>query len=122
MLQTGLNRIETVQTRGTQRFIPYIQLHEFEAFLLVDPDKLITMYPDKQSAINRLKIDIGNMEPEKINDSQHTAPSKRIIKHLPNYEGQKAQVGPLVAEDIGLGRLRKECPHFNEWIDMLEKI
>lgn len=104
------------------RFIPYVQLHEFEAFLLVDPDKLITMFPDEQGAINRLKRDIGSLEPEKINDSQHTAPSKRIIKYLPVYEGQKAQVGPLVAEDIGLDRLRKKCPHFNEWISGLEKI
>lgn len=104
------------------RFIPYIQLHEFEAFLLVDPDRLITMYPNGNTGIARLKKDIGDARPEKINDSQQSAPSKRIIKYLPDYEGQKAQVGPLVAEDIGLTALRSNCPHFNEWITKLESL
>ncbi len=103
-------------------FIPYVQLHEFETLLLVDPDRLITMYPDEQAGINRLKKDIGNTEPEKINESPQTAPSKRIIQYLPTYEGQKAQVGPLVAQDIGLSMLRSNCPHFDEWISKLENI
>lgn len=104
------------------KFIPYIQLHEFEAFLLVEPDRLITMYPNGQTGINRLKRDIGSRSPEEINESPQTAPSKRIIKYLPDYEGQKAQVGPLVAEDIGLTVLRNNCPHFNDWITKLENI
>jgi hypothetical protein len=104
------------------QFIPYVQLHEFEAFVLVDPDKLISMYPEGQAAIARLKKAIGNRYPEEINESPQTAPSKRIIQHLPDYEGQKAQVGPLIAEDIGLPKLRKECRHFNEWITQLENI
>ncbi len=80
------------------------------------------MYPNKQNSINRLKGEIENIRPEELNESQHTAPSKRIIKYLPNYEGQKAQVGPLVAEEIGLSVLRSNCPHFNEWITKLESI
>jgi len=104
------------------RFIPYIQLHEFESLILADPDRLITMYPDSEVAINRLKKEIANLRPEEINDSPNTAPSKRIITHLPDYEGQKSQVGPLVVEDIGLVTLRKHCPHFNEWISKLENI
>ena len=103
-------------------FIPYVQLHEFEALLLVEPNRLLTMYPDGQTGITRLKRDIGNTNPEEINESPQTAPSKRIIQYLPNYEGQKAQVGPLVAEDIGLNLLRQKCPHFNEWINKLENI
>ncbi len=103
-------------------FIPYVQLHEFEAFLLVDPDRLVTMYPDEQQSINKLKKDIGNIKPEEINENKRTAPSKRIIKYLHDYEGQKAQVGPLVAGDIGLTMLRSRCPHFNEWITKLENL
>ena len=103
-------------------FIPYVQLHEFESLLLVEPDKLLSMYPDAQTGITRLKKEIGTMKPEEINESVHTAPSKRIIKYIPNYEFQKAQVGPLVAEDIGLHLLREKCPHFNEWITKLEKL
>ncbi len=104
------------------KFIPYVQLHEFETFLLVNPDKLITMYPNGQTGINRLKREIQNKRPEEVNESRQKAPSKRIIKHLPDYEGQKAQVGPLVAEEIGLTALRLNCPHFNDWITMLENI
>lgn len=103
-------------------FIPYVQLHEFEAFLLVDPDRLISMYPDEQTGIEKLKKDIGNANPEEINESSQTAPSKRIIKYLPNYKEQKAQVGPLVAKDIGINTLRKKCPHFNGWINKLESL
>jgi len=104
------------------KFIPYVQLHEFEAFLMVAPDRLITMYPDGRTYIERLKKNIGNANPEEINESPQTAPSKRIIQYLPDYEGQKAQVGPLIAEDIGMNLLRKKCPHFNEWITKLENI
>jgi hypothetical protein len=103
-------------------FIPYVQLHEFEALLMVEPDRLLDMYPDGKAGIARLKRDIQGMNPEEINESPQTAPSKRIIQHLPEYEGQKAQVGPMVAEDIGLHLLRQKCPHFNEWITQLENI
>ncbi|MDP2904441.1 MAG: DUF4276 family protein [Methylovulum sp.] len=104
------------------KFISYIQLHEFEAFLLVDPDRLLTMYPDARKNISQLKSDISNTHPEEINESPQTAPSKRIIKYLPDYAGQKAQVGPLIAEDIGITALRCKCPHFDQWISRLEQI
>lgn len=103
-------------------FIPYVQLHEFEALLLVDPNRLLGMYPDAQTGIAKLKRDIGNTNPEEVNESYQTAPSKRIIKYVPAYEGQKAQVGPLVAEDIGITELKNKCSHFNEWITKLENL
>ncbi|KAA6341868.1 hypothetical protein EZS27_010350 [termite gut metagenome] len=103
-------------------FIPYVQLHEFEAFLLVSPDKLVFMYPNKITYIERLKKEIVKLNPEEINETPQNAPSKRIIKHIPEYEAQKAQVGPLVAGDIGIDKLRNHCPHFNDWINRLETI
>jgi hypothetical protein len=99
-----------------------VQLHEFETLLLVDPDRLLEMYPDAALNVKRLKANIGNTNPEEINESPQTAPSKRIIRFLPDYEGQKAQVGPLVAEDIGITQLRKKCPHFDAWISKLENL
>jgi len=103
-------------------FIPYVQLHEFEALLLTDPEKLLLLYPDKKTAVDRLQNEISGMHPEEINEKPATAPSKRIIKYIPEYEGQKAQVGPLVVEDIGLFTLRERCSHFNEWITKLEML
>jgi hypothetical protein len=103
-------------------FIPYVQLHEFEALVLVDPDRLLTMYPGGQAAIRGLKGEIHGLNPEEINESPQSAPSKRIIRFLPDYEGQKAQVGPLVAGDIGLNLLREKCTHFNDWLTQLESL
>lgn len=103
-------------------FIPYVQLHEFEALLMVEPDKLLGMYPDGQAGINRLKRDIQGLNPEEINESPQTSPSKRIMHYLPEYKVQKAQVGPMVAEEIGLYLLRQKCPHFNEWLTKLENL
>ena len=107
---------------GHEKFIPYVQLHEFESLLLVDPDRLELMYPDSKPKITLLKNNISHGRPEEINESKLTAPSKRIIKYIPEYENEKAQVGPLIAEDIGLSILRMNCPHFDEWIKKLEKI
>jgi hypothetical protein len=107
---------------GHSKFIPYVQLHEFEALVLVNPEKLVTIYPDHHSCIQHLKQEIGSRNPEEINESRQTAPSKRIIKYIPDYEKLKAHVGPLVVEDIGLHTLRQRCRHFNEWITKLEKL
>ncbi len=108
---------------GLKRFIPYVQLHEFETFLLVDPDQIQAMYPDRASKVKALKKEISGLHPvELINETDHGAPSKRIIKHLPEYKDQKAQVGPLVAEEIGIEKLRKHCSHFDQWLQKIEAL
>lgn len=104
------------------RFIPYVQLHEFETFIMVDPDRLLELFVDRRTGINKLKGEIEGNQPELINDSPRTAPSKRIIKFIPEYKGLKSSAGPLIAEDIGLTRLREACPHFNEWVTKLENL
>ncbi len=30
--------------------------------------------------------------------------------------------GPLAALEIGLGTMRRECPHFGSWLDRLEQL
>jgi Domain of unknown function (DUF4276) len=122
-IKTGWDRWENKPANGgLLKYSKFrnVQLHEFEAFVMVDPDRLIIMYPDNKNDIDRLKKDIGLTEPEEINESPQSAPSKRIIKYLSSYKGQKAQIGPLVAEDIGIAILRTRCKHFNEWITKLE--
>ncbi len=110
------------QEIGDPKFIPYVQLHEFETFILADPNRLIVMYPDGHRGIKGLKADIGDSSPEEVNETFETAPSKRIIKFFPAYEAEKSQVGPMVAEDIGMAKLRAKCPHFDEWLTKLETI
>ncbi|MDD1760795.1 MAG: DUF4276 family protein, partial [Methanothrix sp.] len=55
--------------------------------------------------------------PEEINDGYETAPSKRIIRLFKSY--QKVTDGYQIAQKIGIDVIRKECPHFNEWIGKL---
>jgi hypothetical protein len=104
------------------RFIPYIQLHEFEALILADPKKLDGEFLEQERAIRNLVKMVEGKNPEEINEGQDTAPSKRIIKEIPAYEGQKASVGPLVVEKIGLEVLRAKCRHFHEWLTRLEML
>ncbi len=85
------------------RFVPYIQLHEFETLLLADPQKLDCRYLNCDQAIRSLVEMVAGFEsPELIDDGPNTAPSKRIIQEIPEYEGMKTSAGPLVAEKIGL--------------------
>ncbi|MEL0591301.1 MULTISPECIES: DUF4276 family protein [Planktothrix] len=66
------------------RFIPYIQLHEFEALILSDPIKLEERFPNYQSEVQKLVSLCQSFEsPELINDGEQTAPSKRIIQAIP---------------------------------------
>ena len=105
---------------GDRRFIPYIQLHEFEALLFADPASLALHYAEKTKALESLQaITAAHTSPELIDDGATTAPSKRIIAAIPAYEGAKRVVGPEVAELIGLDILRAKCPHFRQWVDRL---
>jgi len=63
---------------------------------------------------------VGTQSPELINDGPDTAPSKRILKEIPEYD--KVGAGVLVAEKIGLEILRKKCNHFAEWLACLEQL
>ena len=58
-------------------FIPYIQLHEFEALVLVDTEKIRVAFPDgeAETGIAVLNKSIGDTEPELVNESVDTAPS-----------------------------------------------
>jgi hypothetical protein len=106
---------------GDTRFVPYIQLHEFEACLFAKPDEFAIFYAREARALKRLEAIAAEYEsPELIDDGPATAPSKRILDVFPDYE--KAIVGPLVAELIGLDQIRARCPHFHEWLISLESL
>ncbi|MEI6809367.1 MAG: DUF4276 family protein [bacterium] len=106
------------------RFLPYVQLHEFEALLLTDPQKLALEYLDldHDRAIQRLVKMMSGQNPELINDGPETAPSKRIIREIPAYEHQKTSAGPTVAKNIGIPNLKGKCRHFSEWLGQLERL
>ena len=104
------------------RFVPYIQLHEFEALLYCDLGELQKRIANSAAGIEALGRNVKGLEPEEINEGPTTAPSKRIIRHLPIYERNKVRVGAPAAAAIGLNRLRLKCPHFGAWVSRLEAL
>ncbi|MCQ2233343.1 MAG: DUF4276 family protein [Paludibacteraceae bacterium] len=109
----------------SDRFIPYIQLHEYEALVFCGLDYLKEMYKDIDKNIETLKAELAAVgNPELVNDSPKTAPSKRIIKAIEgdmknHYNYDKPKAGKFVAEKVGVAELRTKCRHFNEWIEKL---
>lgn len=97
-------------------FYPNLLVHEFEALLYSDPEKFLGWYDE--NVVDKLKNDLASFQnPELINSGAETAPSKRILKHCPDYN--KPLHGALISIDIGLEKIRRECSHFNQWIDLL---
>ena len=110
---------------GCERFLPYIQLHEYEALVLSGPDRLNVYYRslEHQNAISRLKEMVSEFSsPEEIDDGEASAPSRRIISEIPAYEYDKAHAGPLIVQHIGLPVLRDRCAHFADWLSKLEHL
>ena len=106
-----------------QRFVPHLQLHEFEALLLSDPSKFAIEFLNHERPIENLSKMCSRFDsPELIDDGPETAPSKRIIQQIPEYAGRKPSAGPRIAHSIGLEVIRRECPHFDQWLVSLEEL
>ncbi len=108
---------------GDKRFIPFIQLHEFESYLFTDVSQFSFFFDNADSGISALqRVVDAALSPERIDDGSETAPAKRITARFPEYEDLKATVGPQLAERIGLEAIRSQCPHFKAWIERLEQL
>lgn len=106
---------------GSERFLSYIQLHEFEALLLSEPLQFVQSFFEHVREIARLKEICDQFDsPELINGGVNTAPSKRIIELIPAYEPLKPVASLEIARSIGLTTMREKCPHFSKWIESLE--
>ena len=121
-------KIETIEKAfandiGSKRFIPYIQLHEFEALLFSNIIKMGIYFLNREKEIKELKkLCDSFVSPEHINDTPDTAPSKRIERTIPGYHHEKPIAGPLVSAAIGFTTIRAKCHHFNKWISYLESL
>ncbi|AWV90998.1 DUF4276 family protein [Bradymonas sediminis] len=101
-----------------RRFIPYVQMYEFEGLLFSDPERFARGIdqPHLASEFSAIREDFST--PEEINNSPMTAPSKRIEGLYRRYE--KPLHGSLAALEIGLATIRAECPIFDGWLERLE--
>lgn len=109
---------ELSEYSSDSRFIPYVNVHEFEALLFSDLGCLASLLKIKQSEIDNILKEFG--DPEKIDNSPITAPSKRIEGLFPRYK--KTSTGIIIARDIGIDRMRNKCRVFNNWINQIENI
>ena len=99
------------------RFLPYIQLHEFEGLLFSRPSVFAAAINQEQLARHFRQVRDNFPTPEDINDDPLTAPSKRVLAAYPQY--RKVLHGTLAAQAVGIAAMRQECPHFREWLDRL---
>lgn len=101
-------------------FIPYIQLHEFEALLFSSVDKINnTLQNATPSTLRKLEAVLYTFgEPEKIDT--HKGPSVHL-KEIYENQYQKIYHGIPIAEKIGLEAIRQSCPHFDNWLKNLEE-
>ena len=108
------------------KFIPYIQLHEFEALVLCDIDGLKDSYPNSAKRLNELKNEVTSQygdNMELVDNSAETAPSKRIIMALKDeYHYDKPKTGTEITDKIGIDTLRAKCRHFDAWLTKLEQL
>ncbi len=123
--KTALEKVISVEHAwavdiNSQRFIPYLALHEFEAMLFTAPDEIATSFglPALKSSLQYIRASFKT--PEDINDHEETAPSKRLSKLFPGYN--KPFYGELIAERIGIGKIRAECAHFAVWLTKIESL
>jgi hypothetical protein len=110
------------------QFIPYVQLHEFEAIVFSNVMALASVAAsipgqvesqDEFARYFQQVVDSAG-DPEAINDGYETCPSRRITNKVRGY--QKPLHGPIIAKRIGLDVVRQRCPHFATWLARLESL
>ena len=111
--------LDSVATPLQDRILPYVQMYEFEGLLFSSPEAM-------ENAIQKNGVckwaqrilDEFDGNPENINDSEQTAPSKRLLQ----VDYIKTIHGPEIIKEIGLDVLRKRCTGFGAWLTQLEKL
>lgn len=111
--------IESKQGRSFNNYIPYIQLHEFEALVFSSTNGFEALFEEREMNYKGICEVIDKFpNPEDINDSPETAPSKRMQKLIRGYN--KVTYGISLIEYTGIDVILSKCPHFREWIEKLK--
>ena len=125
-IQNKYSQVEALEVAfgqdiGGNSFIPYIQLHEFEALIFCGINFLMDLYPGCERQCRELNTVLTSVvSPELINDKPETAPSKRIKKAIDGkYSYNKPKTGKYVTGQVGIDVLRTKCRHFDDWINRI---
>lgn len=103
-----------------RRFIPYIQLYEFEGLLFSDPKSIASEIGEPGLEDDFAKIRNTFETPEHVNNSKTTAPSKRIKSLFNQYD--KVVHGSLIALEVGVEKICEECHLFDAWVAKLKAV
>lgn len=118
ILENGM--LEEIDSNLRYRFIPYVQLHKFEALLFNNIEVFDEMFEFEQyDRAELLNVFNEFPDPEMIDQGTETSPSHRLIKIIPAY--RKVIQGNAIAEKIGIEQIRQKNKHFNDWIEQLIK-
>ncbi len=101
-------------------FLANLVVHEFEGLLFSSPVEFGKWFDDPDVVHSLVAIRDKYDTPEHINDGRNSAPSKRILAVCGGYD--KVVHGSLIALDIGLDIIRRECPLFDAWIKRIEAL
>lgn len=114
--------LEDVSVSLQHRYLPYIQLHEFEGLLFNNIRIFYEIIPKQElvgiEELKRTFIDFDN--PEMINDTRETSPSHRLMRIIKGYN--KVVYGNILADAIGLENIREKSKRFNEWLNKIESL
>jgi len=111
--------LESVPKAMREKIIPYIQMYEFEGLLFSSPSTIaLVLQQDEIKPWAEVILHQFNGNPELINNSPQTAPSKRLA----TTPYRKTTHGPNIAKEIGLDVLRKKCKGFGDWLSRLEAL
>lgn len=102
-----------------ENFYFYIQVHEFEAILFSDTEELVNHFSLEKGKELEIILNKANNNPELINDSTETAPSKRLVTLFPEFT--KTIDGITLVNKIGIKKIREKCSYFNEFCREIEK-
>lgn len=117
-MTTELTRL--IGDDAMRRFIPFVQMYEFESLLFSDPIAFARGISKEHLSQNLTDIAEQFDSPEHINNSPQTAPSKRIEGLIRGYE--KPLMGTLAALEVGLDSMRQNCELFDNWLRQLESL
>jgi len=120
ILEDGMQK--DIDDAVRHKFIPYIQLHEFEGLLFNKLNIFYEQIPKKELVGEKELKKIFRLfdNPEMINDKRETSPSHRLARIILGYN--KVVYGNILAEAIGLQNIRNKSPRFNAWLEGIENL
>lgn len=119
------SRVEALQANfaaeiPNPRFVPFLVLHEFEAWVFSEPCTVEKHFSMSKLADRLAAVVDQKGGPEKINYGPATHPKARLRELILNYK--ETSDGPTLLDKIGVDKIRALCPHFHCWLSTLEAL